>query len=143
MQKKSIVVGVVSVLALAAIACTGAVSTPAAAPAPASTAVSPPSRVSTPSASTGASAPAPATATPGSVANGAIEPEPTAAAKARSEVILLDPDDRPSPAIQRGWSTDFSRHTVDYSEFLAGGPSRDGIPPIDNPEFTSVAQPPE
>ena len=143
MQKKSIVVGVVSVLALAAIACTGAVSTPAAAPAPASTAVSPPSRVSTPSASTGASAPAPATATPGSVANGAIEPEPTAAAKARSEVILLDPDDRPSSAIQRGWSTDFSRHTVDYSEILSGGPPRDGIPPIDNPEFTSVAPPPE
>ena len=35
------------------------------------------------------------------------------------------------------WKTDFSLHSVPYSEILSGGPPRDGIPPIDNPEFTT------
>ena len=33
-----------------------------------------------------------------------------------------------------GWETDFSRHTVPFSEIRSGGPPRDGIPPIDNPK---------
>ena len=37
----------------------------------------------------------------------------------------------------RGWETDFSRHTVPYGEILSGGPPRDGIPPLDNPKFTT------
>ena len=37
----------------------------------------------------------------------------------------------------RGWRTDFSRHTVPYSEILSGGPPRDGIPPLDDPRFAS------
>ena len=36
-----------------------------------------------------------------------------------------------------GWETDFSRHTVPYSEFLSGGPPRDGIAPLDEPSFVS------
>jgi hypothetical protein len=36
--------------------------------------------------------------------------------------------------------TDFSRHTVPYSEIIAGGPPRDGIPAIDRPRFVSVAE---
>jgi Protein of unknown function (DUF3179) len=36
-----------------------------------------------------------------------------------------------------GWKTDFARHSVPLSEFLAGGPPRDGIPPIDQPKPTS------
>jgi len=35
----------------------------------------------------------------------------------------------------RGWKTDFSRHTVPFTEILSGGPPRDGIPPIDEPKF--------
>jgi hypothetical protein len=31
--------------------------------------------------------------------------------------------------------TDFSRTTVDLSELQSGGPGKDGIPAIDNPEF--------
>ncbi len=34
-----------------------------------------------------------------------------------------------------GWRTDFSRTTVPLDEILSGGPTRDGIPPIDNPTF--------
>ena len=37
----------------------------------------------------------------------------------------------------RGWETDFSRHTVPFNEIFSGGPGRDGIPPIDNPKFTT------
>jgi Protein of unknown function (DUF3179) len=32
-----------------------------------------------------------------------------------------------------GWSTDFARHSVPLEEVHAGGPPRDGIPPIDRP----------
>ena len=38
-----------------------------------------------------------------------------------------------------GWQTDFSLHTVPYDEFLSGGVPRDGIPPLDNPQFESIA----
>ena len=37
------------------------------------------------------------------------------------------------------WLTDFSLHTVPYDEFLSGGVPRDGIPPLDDPRFESIA----
>ena len=37
------------------------------------------------------------------------------------------------------WMTDFSLHTVSYDEFLSGGVPRDGIPPLDEPQFESIA----
>jgi len=36
-------------------------------------------------------------------------------------------------------STDFSKHSVDYSEIMSGGPRKDGIPPIDNPKFVALS----
>lgn len=39
----------------------------------------------------------------------------------------------------RGWTTDFCVHSVPYEEIRSGGVPRDGIPPIDNPEFDAVA----
>jgi len=42
---------------------------------------------------------------------------------------------------REGWTrTDFSRRSVDLLEILAGGPPRDGIPPIDRPRFETAAQ---
>lgn len=39
-----------------------------------------------------------------------------------------------------GWSrTDFRRHIIEWSEITSGGPPRDGIPPIDEPQFIPVA----
>jgi len=35
--------------------------------------------------------------------------------------------------------TDFTRHSVPLSEIQSGGPPKDGIPPIDNPKFVSIA----
>jgi len=34
--------------------------------------------------------------------------------------------------------TDFSKHSVDLSEIVSGGPPKDGIPPIDDPMFESL-----
>jgi len=39
----------------------------------------------------------------------------------------------------RGWRTDFSRTSVDFAEFLGGGPPKDGIPAIDVPHYESIA----
>ena len=48
--------------------------------------------------------------------------------------------DEPPPAgAASEFKTDFSQHTVPYSEVLSGGPPKDGIPAIDDPRFTSVA----
>lgn len=40
----------------------------------------------------------------------------------------------------QGWRTDFSKCSVPLQEFRSGGPGRDGIPPIDQPRFQTVAQ---
>ena len=42
--------------------------------------------------------------------------------------------------VRMGWSnTDFSKTTIPLSEVMSGGPPRDGIPPIDNPQFQLVS----
>lgn len=38
------------------------------------------------------------------------------------------------------FSTDFSKHSILYSEVLSGGPPKDGIPSIDTPDFVSVEE---
>jgi len=38
-----------------------------------------------------------------------------------------------------GLETNFCLHSIDYSEILSGGPPPDGIPPLDNPIFDSIA----
>ena len=39
---------------------------------------------------------------------------------------------------QESWATDFTKHTVPLEEIVSGGPSKDGIPAIDNPKFVTV-----
>ena len=41
--------------------------------------------------------------------------------------------------LRAAWATDFSRATIAYSEIKTGGPPKDGIPAIDDPQFESVA----
>ena len=50
----------------------------------------------------------------------------------------LLPDELPPLGADGQFTTDFSRHTVLYSDILSGGPPKDGIPAIDKPTFTSV-----
>ena len=61
---------------------------------------------------------------------------PTSAVTAASPALL--PDEPPPARAAAEFKTDFSRHTVAYDEILSGGPSKDGIPAIDNPKFVSV-----
>ncbi len=73
----------------------------------------------------GARAPAPSpTAGPAKPGNGLVAPDPN------FRQALQD-----AGLSTRGWKTDFSRHTVPFTEILSGGPPRDGIPPIDEPKF--------
>ncbi len=69
----------------------------------------------------------PATAAPPTIE---VEPPPA------SDSLL--PEEPPPAGAQREFTTDFSRHTVPYSEILSGGPPKDGIPAIDAPQFTTV-----
>ena len=46
----------------------------------------------------------------------------------------------PPPGAVREFTTDFSKHAVPFDEILSGGPSKDGIPPVDNPSFVSVEE---
>lgn len=39
-----------------------------------------------------------------------------------------------------GWRTDFETSNIDMDEIISGGVGRDGIPPIDNPQFVSILE---
>ena len=53
--------------------------------------------------------------------------------------VQAQPDlPREAPRGLRQFDTDLSNATVDLSELKAGGPSKDGIPSIDDPSFVSV-----
>ena len=66
-------------------------------------------------------------------------------AAASEPALMVEPDPDYKDAVESaqfragGWKTDFSLHTVPYDEFLSGGVPRDGIPPLDEPQFESIA----
>ncbi len=64
-------------------------------------------------------------------------PTPTAQPAGDAEV---SPADLPPRFAQQEFSTDFSKHSVPYTEILSGGPPKDGIPAIDNPKFIEIAE---
>lgn len=46
-----------------------------------------------------------------------------------------------SDELKRAWPhTDFAQSTVDLSEIVSGGPSKDGIPSLSNPKFVTAAK---
>jgi len=61
----------------------------------------------------------------------------TVETKPLAEVTLL-PAESP-PFSTTGWTTDFSKRIVKWSEILSGGPPKDGIPAIDQPMFDTIA----
>ena len=52
----------------------------------------------------------------------------------------LLPNEPPPAGASAEFKTDFSRHSVPYSEVLSGGPPKDGIPAIDKPRYVSVGE---
>lgn len=64
---------------------------------------------------------------------------PTATVEPTKEPTpIRDSEDNPPLGAEREFSTDFSKHSISYSEVLSGGPPKDGIPSIDEPIFISV-----
>jgi len=49
-------------------------------------------------------------------------------------------EDTPPPGAVSQFSTDFSKHTIPYTEVLSGGPPKDGIPSIDSPAYVSIEE---
>ncbi len=94
-----------------------------------------PSLAPAPSSETAGSSPAPAPA-PSTAPPRLDETSPVVV-----ERVELLSDEAPL-FLTRGWRTDFSRHSVPFDEIMSGGPPRDGIPPIDNPKFIDVSDPP-
>ena len=42
-------------------------------------------------------------------------------------------------SLRASWDTDFTRTTISFDEIETGGPPKDGIPAIDDPQFESIA----
>ena len=63
-----------------------------------------------------------------------LEAEPS------NDIVLSDPEERPPLGAELQFSTDFSLHSVPYSEILSGVPPKDVIPAVDNPRYVSIAE---
>lgn len=72
-----------------------------------------------------------------STSTATAEVPPTMVAENNLSPTLLPPE-TPPPGAEREFSTDFSRHTIAYDEIFSGGPPKDGIPAVDNPQFVST-----
>jgi hypothetical protein len=61
-----------------------------------------------------------------------------------TEFVPARPDQIEDPGAPRfntnGWSTDFDISAVPYSEIFSGGPGKDGIPAINDPQFESIEE---
>lgn len=66
-------------------------------------------------------------------------PDPTEASANPTQVSGISEAPPPRGA-EREFSTDFSRHSIDYSEVISGGPSKDVIPAIDEPRLVTVEE---
>ncbi|MCH8989441.1 MAG: DUF3179 domain-containing protein [Chloroflexi bacterium] len=133
--------GLISVaVALAAVACGGDTFSPTGKPASTASPASEASGTTRPSPSPTPSevAPTPTVqSTPSGVRGSFLNVEPTG-------LVEQDPDFEDGLRSARfstgGWKTDFSYHTVPFTDFLSGGVPRDGIPPLDNPKFIGIDQ---
>lgn len=74
------------------------------------------------------------TASDSHVTDSASKISPLPSGEGQGEGTLL-PTESPPRGTENEFTTDFSKHSVPYSEILSGGPPKDGIPPIDVPQF--------
>ena len=85
----------------------------------------------------------PAFADPAPSVDSDVSPEPVPAGSAPEVIVEADPDLPADLARLQGWNTNWGRRTIDsLGELITGIASsdpRDSIPPLDAPEFESVA----
>jgi hypothetical protein len=74
-------------------------------------------------------------------------PAPTKTPEGEDPAVDVSPpsptllaEEKPPSGATSQFSTDFSIHSVPYNEILSGGPPKDGIPALDDPQFISVDQ---
>jgi hypothetical protein len=69
-------------------------------------------------------------------------PVPTDVPPSPKEAVtpILLPDESPPARAESEFKTDFSKHSVPYSEILSGGPPKDGIPALKDPQFVSISE---
>jgi hypothetical protein len=68
------------------------------------------------------------------------EPQSAQATGIPDATPTFPPDESPPSGATSQFSTDFSKHSIPYNEILSGGPPKDGIPAIDNPQFVRVEE---
>lgn len=66
-------------------------------------------------------------------------PDPTAT-QVPNAAPSETPYDPPPAGAEAQFKTDFSVHSIPYSEILSGGPPKDGIPAIDDPKFINTGE---
>ena len=73
-------------------------------------------------------------------------PAATPLSVSRETVVQIVPDAEAEEAhtryqrlLRAEWDTDFRRTTISFDEIMTGGPPKDGIPSIDDPQFESIA----
>ena len=131
---------ILMLLALGAAACGG--SDDNSQPEPAGTAAvgEPTPPESEPAADPEATADSEPVADPDAAPSAAAEPAPGADTPSGKPIQVTPNFEDELRVNTSGWTTDFTRHTVPLNEFMGGGPPRDGIPPIDEPTFDTVAE---
>ena len=72
-------------------------------------------------------------------------PPATVLPVSRETVVQTVPDAEAAAArtryqrlLRAEWDTDFTRTTISFDEIMTGGPPKDGIPSIDDPQFESI-----
>ncbi len=75
--------------------------------------------------------------TPTTTASPAVTAAPTASSVPQPQVTVAPTEERVR-FNTAGWKTNFNKRTVSLSDILSGGPPKDGIPAIDEPQFMTV-----
>ena len=116
------------------VAACGGGSDPTPTPEPTATPQATPTRVPSPTPTAG-------TGSGGRVTLPTLKPEPSATTPPLA-ASTLTPEEFEVELARRyfgiSWKTDYSKRSVSFDEIISGGPSRDGIPPIYDPQFVSV-----
>ncbi len=60
------------------------------------------------------------------------------AGRDKDRPVVSGSSEEPPEGAADEFTTDFTRHSVPYSEILSGGPPKDGIPAIDEPRFVGT-----
>jgi len=58
----------------------------------------------------------------------------------QAPIPTIDSSEPPPRGAESEFSTDFTKHSVLYSDILSGGPPKDGIPAVDEPQYVSISE---